>query len=39
MGKTQETIKSTEKIKDPIERVKNQKANIYFLKEHYHITM
>ena len=28
MGKTQETIKSTKKIKDPIERVKNQKANI-----------
>ena len=28
MGKTQETIKSTKKIKDPIERVKNQKSNI-----------
>ena len=28
MGKTQETIKSTKKIKDPIETVKNQKANI-----------
>jgi hypothetical protein len=28
MGKTQETIKSTIKIKDPIESVKNQKGNI-----------
>jgi hypothetical protein len=28
MGKTQETIKSTKIIKDPIERVKDQKVNI-----------